>query len=173
MLTKIPEMVALGVTHLWLPPPSQSVDDRGYLPGQLYNLNSKYGTREQLVELCRALKAANIAPVADVVINHRCAEGKDEKGIYNVYGDDVDHRGRKINWGKWAVTGVSFFFFFLLSPLPTFGLTFSFVDFFCCPRRQRFSPARVMILFNICANYYMFLTLLQPCNLLNKLTNKG
>lgn len=74
---------AAGVTHLWLPPPSQSVSDQGYMPGvhqsafepvnpppqfpcqlghtfqlalltlhhmssptgQLYNLNSKYGTK--------------------------------------------------------------------------------------------------------------------------------
>lgn len=40
---------AAGCTHLWLPPPSQSVSAQGYLPGQLYNLDhSKYGNKEQL-----------------------------------------------------------------------------------------------------------------------------
>ena len=44
---------------------------QGYLPGQLYNLNSKYGTKEQLVRLTQALRAAGIKPIADIVINHR------------------------------------------------------------------------------------------------------
>lgn len=41
------------------------------MPGQLYNLSSAYGNEQQLVELNEALKAAGIAPLADIVINHR------------------------------------------------------------------------------------------------------
>jgi alpha-amylase len=42
-------MQAAGCTHLWVPPPSQSVSPQGYLPGQLYNLDaSKYGTLKEL-----------------------------------------------------------------------------------------------------------------------------
>ena len=59
---------------------------QGYLPGQLYNLNSKYGNREQLVALNKALKAAGIVPVCDVVINHRCADQQDEHGVWNRFG---------------------------------------------------------------------------------------
>lgn len=44
----------------WLPPPSQSVSPQGYLPGQLYNLKSKYGTEEELRALCADLLAAGI-----------------------------------------------------------------------------------------------------------------
>ena len=59
---------------------------QGYLPGQLYNLNSKYGNREQLVALNKALKAAGIVPVCDVVINHRCADQQDDHGVWNRFG---------------------------------------------------------------------------------------
>lgn len=31
---------AAGITHLWLPPPSQSVSPQGYLPGQVRPLTS-------------------------------------------------------------------------------------------------------------------------------------
>ena len=62
------------MTHIWLPPPSQSVAAQGYLPGQLYNLDSKYGNKDELKALCAALKEAGIVPLADIVINHRCAD---------------------------------------------------------------------------------------------------
>ena len=60
-----------GITHVWLPPPSQSVSPQGYLPGQLYKLDTKYGSKEQLVRLNQALKLAQLKPMADIVINHR------------------------------------------------------------------------------------------------------
>lgn len=54
---------------------------QGYLPGQLYNLDTPYGSQDELKTLNTALKAAGIAPIADIVINHRCAgqQGKDGK----------------------------------------------------------------------------------------------
>ena len=45
---------------------------------------SHYGNQEGLKELVAALKAEGIIPVADIVINHRCADEKDEHtGVYN------------------------------------------------------------------------------------------
>ncbi|GIL76645.1 hypothetical protein Vretimale_8845 [Volvox reticuliferus] len=99
----IPDMQALGVTHVWLPPPSHSVSPEGYLPGQLYDLTSKYGNLEQLKDLTAALQAAGISPMADIVINHRCAD-EQENGVYNSFKDQVDHEGASIDWGRWAIT---------------------------------------------------------------------
>eukprot|EP00877_Chromochloris_zofingiensis_P005318 jgi/Chrzof1/14788/Cz09g16070.t1 len=102
--SKIPEMKAAGITHLWLPPPSQSVAPEGYLPGQLYNLQSSYGNKEELIALNAALKEAGIVPLADIVINHRCADSQDSQGRWNNYHDDVDHDGKSLDWGRWAIT---------------------------------------------------------------------
>ncbi|KAK9918323.1 hypothetical protein WJX75_003181 [Coccomyxa subellipsoidea] len=102
---KIPDIKASGVTHVWLPPPSQSVSRQGYLPGQLYNLQSLYGSAEELKELLAALKEAGLVPIADIVINHRCADAQDENGVWNNFRDDVSHSGEKIDWGQWAITG--------------------------------------------------------------------
>ncbi|KAG2489135.1 hypothetical protein HYH03_012361 [Edaphochlamys debaryana] len=99
----IPDIKALGATHVWLPPPSHSVSAEGYLPGQLYDLESKYGNEDQLRDLCTALKQAGILPMADIVINHRCADEKQD-GVYNKFKDHTDHVGSSIEWGRWAIT---------------------------------------------------------------------
>lgn len=75
----------LGVTQLWLPPPSNSVSKQGYLPGQLYDLDTPYGTKEELKGLLAQLKEAGIASLADIVINHRCADEQDEQGRWNKF----------------------------------------------------------------------------------------
>ena len=78
-------MQASGITHVWLPPPSQSVAPQGYLPGQLYNLQTPYGSQEELVALNKALKEAGISPMADIVINHRCAGQQGKDGVWNKF----------------------------------------------------------------------------------------
>lgn len=117
-----PSIAALGTTHAWLPPPSASVAPEGYLPGQLYDCNSAYGTADELRACCAALRAAGVRPVADVVINHRCADKQDERGRWNQYADtsaddlqaaDAAATGgrrssqqrRRIDWGRWAIAG--------------------------------------------------------------------
>jgi alpha-amylase len=101
--SRIPELQAAGVTNLWLPPPSQSVSPEGYMPGQLYNLTSNYGNEQQLTDLLTKLREAGITPMADIVINHRCADSQDEHGRWNNYHDDHDHEGHPIDWGRWAI----------------------------------------------------------------------
>lgn len=100
---KAEEIAESGYTHVWLPPPSHSVSPEGYLPGHLYELNTKYGSKQELLDAIAALRKCGIKVVADIVINHRCAQMQDENGEWNTYTDDIDHEGNKVNWGKWAV----------------------------------------------------------------------
>lgn len=100
----IPILKSLQATHVWLPPPSASVSKEGYLPTQYYNLSSPYGNIKSLKSLNAQLLKQGIRPVADIVINHRCADAQDENGIYNMFRDDVPHPGSRIDWGPWAIT---------------------------------------------------------------------
>ncbi|HNV70314.1 MAG TPA: alpha-amylase C-terminal beta-sheet domain-containing protein [Candidatus Ozemobacteraceae bacterium] len=98
------DLAELGVTHAWLPPVTRSVSPQGYLPTDYYDLGSKesptfYGTLDDLKQCLSKLNAAGISPLADIVINHRCAGKQDENGIWNVY----QFPSGKAAWEKWAV----------------------------------------------------------------------
>jgi alpha-amylase len=121
------QLAAVGATHVWLPPPSASVAPEGYLPGQLYDIDgSAYGTARDLKDACANLLRHGVRPVADVVINHRCADQQDEKGRWNQYADtreemtemeaeEEEEEGEdaaaaprrpksRVDWGRWAIT---------------------------------------------------------------------
>jgi len=93
----VPQFEEAGFNMIWLPPPCKSADKRGYLPCEWYTLDSKYGTKEELNALGQALCSAGICPILDVVVNHRCASKKDDKGRWTVF--------EKPAWGTWAVCG--------------------------------------------------------------------
>ena len=58
MMERADAIAAMGVTHLWLPPPSHSVSPEGYLPQKLWDLDdSAYGTEAELKALCAKLKS--------------------------------------------------------------------------------------------------------------------
>lgn len=84
--TKSKEIKDFGIDGVWFPPPSKSVSPQGYMPLDLYNLNSQYGYDEDLVRCINTFHNDDIDVYADLVLNHRCAEFQNEKGIYNVYG---------------------------------------------------------------------------------------
>jgi len=54
-----------------MPPPSDAVSAQGYLPRDLYDLDSCYGTEAELRDCITALHDAGIKVLADIVINHR------------------------------------------------------------------------------------------------------
>lgn len=91
MALNVSAIAALGVTHVWFPPPSDSTSDNGYLPRRLNVLDSHYGTESELKTTVAALKAVGINSVADVVINHRVGTSG--------WGDFTDPA-----WGTDAVT---------------------------------------------------------------------
>lgn len=63
----------VGYTAVWMPPPSDAVSPEGYLPRDLYDLNSGFGSESELRDCIAVLKENNLTVVADIVINHRCA----------------------------------------------------------------------------------------------------
>ena len=55
------------------------------MPSQLYEVNTPFGTREELRAMTAALKAQGLEPMGDIVINHRCADQQDENGTWNIF----------------------------------------------------------------------------------------
>lgn len=74
--SKAGQIAAAGYTSLWLPPPSDSVSQQGYLPRDLYNLNSQYGSEGDLRDCISVLHENDLKVIADIVINHRCAHNQ-------------------------------------------------------------------------------------------------
>ncbi|XP_065863071.1 alpha-amylase 3, chloroplastic [Euphorbia lathyris] len=93
---KAKEISSLGFTVIWLPPPTESVSPEGYMPKDLYNLNSRYGNIDELKHLVKDLHEVGIKVLGDAVLNHRCAHYKNQNGVWNIFGG-------RLNWDDRAV----------------------------------------------------------------------
>ncbi|GFS42073.1 alpha-amylase-like 3 [Actinidia rufa] len=96
LLERAAEISSLGFTVVWLPPPTESVSPEGYMPRDLYNLNSRYGNVEELKLLVKRFHEVGIRVLGDVVLNHRCAQYKNQNGVWNIFGG-------RLNWDDRAV----------------------------------------------------------------------
>jgi len=79
---------------VWLPPSSDAGDRAGYLPRKWYNLNSNYGSKDQLKSLVSTLNGKGVKSIADIVINHRVGTNgwadftEPSLGCWAICGDD-------------------------------------------------------------------------------------
>ncbi|KAK9105192.1 hypothetical protein Scep_022036 [Stephania cephalantha] len=85
-----------GITAVWFPPPTESVAPQGYMPSDLYNLNSAYGSEEELKHCIEEMHAQDLLALGDVVLNHRCAQKQSPNGVWNIFGG-------KLAWGPEAI----------------------------------------------------------------------
>ncbi|KAK9090846.1 hypothetical protein Sjap_024023 [Stephania japonica] len=85
-----------GITAVWIPPPTESVAPQGYMPSDLYNLNSAYGSEEELKHCIEEMHAQDLLALGDVVLNHRCAQKQSPNGVWNIFGG-------KLAWGPEAI----------------------------------------------------------------------
>lgn len=68
-------------------PPSLPASPQGYLPTDLYNLNTPYGSAAELQRLVGAAHWAGLSVMADIVLNHRCATQQSPCGLWNRFGE--------------------------------------------------------------------------------------
>ncbi|MEL7003955.1 MAG: alpha-amylase family glycosyl hydrolase, partial [Bacteroidota bacterium] len=60
-----------GIDVIWMPPPSNSAAPQGYLPREINDVNSAYGTEAQLRTLINQYHGLGLKVLSDIVINHR------------------------------------------------------------------------------------------------------
>ncbi|KAH6800665.1 alpha-amylase-like 3 [Perilla frutescens var. hirtella] len=93
---KAADLSRSGITAVWFPPPTESVAPQGYMPSDLYNLNSAYGSEEELKYCIEEMRNQDLLTLGDVVLNHRCAQKQSSNGVWNIFGG-------KLAWGPEAI----------------------------------------------------------------------
>lgn len=95
----VDDLASSGFTTIWLPPPSYAFEgngrdphSRGYMPIYYYQLNTSYGTQDELKSLIRAFQSKGVNVIADIVINHRTEPDPNKKCFFSWP-----------DWGPWAV----------------------------------------------------------------------
>ena len=70
---------------------------QGYLPRDLYDLNSKFGSEAELRDAISLYHELGLKVIADIVINHRCAHYQVGPWVGGWWGDMDD--GGSLGWG--------------------------------------------------------------------------
>lgn len=91
LATQVAEIADARFDMIWLPPASDAASEEGYLPRELNNLNSHYGTRRALTNLIKKCHEHQLKVIADIVINHRVGT-EDWADFTNP------------NWDNWTIT---------------------------------------------------------------------
>lgn len=93
---KAADLSRCGITAVWFPPPTESVAPQGYMPSDLYNLNSAYGSQEELKYCIEEMHNQDLLALGDAVLNHRCAHKQSPNGVWNIFGG-------RLAWGPEAI----------------------------------------------------------------------
>lgn len=111
----------IGITAIWIPPVTKGTgtNDVGYGVYDLYDLGefdqkgairTKYGTKEELLNLIEEAHNRNISIYADVVLNHKA--GADETELFKAVKVDYENRNQEIQeardiegWTKFTFPG--------------------------------------------------------------------
>ena len=97
----------LGISAVWFPPAYKAAGGSysvGYDSYDLYDLGefdqkgtvpTKYGTKDQYLDVCNSLQGKGISVIADIVLNHKA--GGDEKEKFQVVKVDENNRNKTIS----------------------------------------------------------------------------
>jgi alpha-amylase len=103
---QLPKLKAIGITSIWLPPGCKAANPKGvgYDIYDLYDLGefdqkgakgTKWGTKEELLELTKVAKENNVGLYWDAVLNHKAGADRTEK--CRVVEVDPDDRTKEIS----------------------------------------------------------------------------
>jgi alpha-amylase len=106
LLEALPKLKAIGIDNIWLPPgcKASSSNGNGYDIYDLYDLGefnqkgsraTKWGTKEELMELAKLAKESGVGLYWDAVLNHKAAADNTEK--CKVVEVDLNDRTKEIS----------------------------------------------------------------------------
>lgn len=106
---KLDELKKIGVTAIWLPPPFKGTSnlDTGYSAYDIYDLGefeqkegfrTKYGTKEELLNLIEEIHKRDMQAYIDAILNHK--GGADELEVFKAVEVDGEDRLKEIGEPK-------------------------------------------------------------------------
>ena len=124
----------LGITGVWLMPPTEARSYHGYDVTDYYRVDSDYGTQEDMRRLVAAAHERDIAVIIDMVINHSSSRhpwfiasriGEEPYADWYIWADE--HPGYVGPWGApaWRRAGQRYYYAVFWDGMPDFNLLHS------------------------------------------------